>query len=190
MIEFEISKSDDHEFIDLMRKIIMGNIIVSAQSKVFVVKVDNWFSNKWLGYAGGKYHSGLFHTPAQDITLPPFSKRRIISSAYYEYDKDTAEYLEKTPIKDIPEYSRDIPEASRRIRKLFPQVGFFWYSGNTDAQKRGCVMGYIWKDDGPSPWYIGYTYDKKWNPYKMVRIHERELQHFITIGEEHLHNNL
>jgi hypothetical protein len=186
LIKFEISPKDDEEFVYLAKKIIIGNFIECSQEKVFVVKVDNWFNHKWIGYGGGYYHLGLSHTPAKDITLPPFSKNRILSSHYYEFDENQSEYLEKNPVKDIPKYNIEIPQASRMLRKRFPEIGFVWYSSNTKEQKKGSVMAYIWTTEGPSPWYIGFTCKQLWKPYKMIGIHERELQHFISIGNKYL----
>jgi len=147
LIEFEISTTDDPEFINIVKKIIIGNIIVSSQKKIFIVKVDNWFNHKWLGYAGGYHHLGLNHTPPEDVALPPFSENRMESKNYYEFNENSEDHMKLEPPKDIPPYDIQIPEASRRIRKNFPGVGFFWYSGNTATNNKGSLMGYVWTDD-------------------------------------------
>jgi len=51
-MELLINESDDLEFVELVEQVISACAHQSAADQIFVVKIDNWFDRKWLGFSG------------------------------------------------------------------------------------------------------------------------------------------
>ncbi|HSE23811.1 MAG TPA: hypothetical protein VLB68_19230, partial [Pyrinomonadaceae bacterium] len=56
-----VKQNDDPQFVELVKQVISACVNESIPNKVFVIKIDNWFDHKWLGFSGkGRVGFGFF----------------------------------------------------------------------------------------------------------------------------------
>ena len=49
-MEILTKQNDDPEFVELVKHVIAGCVNDGFPSTIIVIKIDNWFDHKWLGY--------------------------------------------------------------------------------------------------------------------------------------------
>src|SRR5829696_2437383 len=83
-MEILTKQSDDPEFVELVKHVIAGCVHDGFPRTIIVIKIDNWFDHKWLGFSGkgrvgfgfhGDYlvdmDTALDEFRQDQITLPP-----------------------------------------------------------------------------------------------------------------------
>lgn len=86
MIAIPTNETDDPEFIELVRRVIAGLLTANPVEEVFVVRIDNWFDDKWLNFSGiGRVRfddfrididTALDEFRQEKVTFPPFNPNR------------------------------------------------------------------------------------------------------------------
>ena len=94
MVRFRPTKNDDVDFVRLLQSVVEGILGEAKSGELYVVTIDNWFDRKWLKFSG----IGVvpFKVPAymnredalgefwqDNVTLPPFSPKRVICQNYF-----------------------------------------------------------------------------------------------------------
>src|SRR5262245_39706139 len=83
---------DDPAFLACVDRIIAGLIERHRPEEVYLVRISNWFDQKWLRFSGiGRvaHHGGIsIHTAldefSQDqLTFPPFTPNRVVTQHYF-----------------------------------------------------------------------------------------------------------
>ena len=77
-------------FIAVANAILIG-VGKGVYDEIFVIRVDNWFDSKWLGYSGRsvvrfdgvRIESSLYSVWKDKTTLPPFNQNRIVEQRYF-----------------------------------------------------------------------------------------------------------
>jgi hypothetical protein len=180
-MEFLIKQSDDPEFVNLVRQVVSGCTTEGFPKEVFVIKIDNWFDHKWLGFSGnGRVGFGFFSGILVDmdtaldefrqdkITLPPFSPKRVIEEYRFLRDESGA-YSRRNPRPYI--HQRKLASSSQNLHKrIVDRVDsaiLVWFSSNTKANLRGSIMVYEVKGADVHPWYAGLA--KKKDEWRVMR---------------------
>src|SRR5688500_5637644 len=96
-MEILTTQGDDPEFVELVKHVIAGCVRDGFPRTIIVIEIDNWFDHKWLGFSGmGRVGFGFYGDYLVDmdtaldefrqdqITLPPFSPRRVIAEYYFQ----------------------------------------------------------------------------------------------------------
>ena len=159
-----IAESDDAtEFIELVEQMTNGILVHHAPEILFLIKIDNWFGWKWLGFAGKFLGAvGVWHIPYKqnvvEMRVPPFvpnrviSQRKFVAPMYEELD------CGKPLHKRIPSrFAR-----RRKVGVIVPSAALVWYSGNSTASGRGSIMAYVPMGESYWPWYAGFEKAKSW----------------------------
>lgn len=68
MIELAPAENDDEGFLSLAQRIVNGALAALAAREAYVVKTDNWFDFKWLGF-GSRGERG----DMTKLGVPPFN---------------------------------------------------------------------------------------------------------------------
>lgn len=90
---------DDPQFVELVSRTISGLASEKCPEKVFVVRIENWFDQKWLNFSGVgrvgffedwrlEVDTALEEFRQDQTTLPPFSPKRVIEEYCFLRDKD------------------------------------------------------------------------------------------------------
>ena len=60
-MEILIKQRDDPEFVELVKHVIAGCVNDEFPRTIIVIKIDNWFDHKWLGFSGkGRVGFGFY----------------------------------------------------------------------------------------------------------------------------------
>jgi hypothetical protein len=154
---------DSPEFIALVEQLCLGVVFRFKPKQFVIIKIDNWFGSKWLGFSGkalgavGRWDKP-HDRPATEIRIPPFVPNRVISQRRFS----APSYDEVNAGKPI---HKQIPSSEALLRKAAlhaPQTALAWYSGNSIASARGALMVYIPNEGSYWPWYAGWEQRKGW----------------------------
>ena len=160
-----VQPDDAPEFADLVERALCGILRRYAPPVVTLIKIDNWFGSRWLGFAGKflgiagvgqNVNKGRERT--RGIRIPPFvpervvSQRRFVAPAFDEIEAGE-------PIhKPVPSRTA----LRRKIAVEAPGQAIIWYSGNSEANGRGALMAYIPLDDTYWLWFVDIKKADAW----------------------------
>ncbi|MCA1709275.1 MAG: hypothetical protein LC808_40740 [Actinobacteria bacterium] len=69
--------TDDPGYLDWVEATVVGVEEAINTKQTYVVKIDNWFGKRWLGFSGKAL--GALGVRKQKLTLPPFIPTRVVS---------------------------------------------------------------------------------------------------------------
>jgi len=174
---------DAADFVTKVQQAVNGIIRRHAPETIFLMKIDNFFGSKWLGFSG-KFMGALgfwikpYNKPADDIRIPPFvpnrvvSQRRFAAPSYHEIDCGE-------PIhKRIPSRLA----LRRKAAAVEPRAALLWYSGDSKATGRGSVMAYVSVGDSYWPWYAALEAGETWRVIETWDIKREDLSSLLELG--------
>lgn len=129
---------DDEDFLAIVGRVL--HRLSRTGDDLHLVRIDNWFGPKWLGFAGKLLGTVGVRTDVERgaLVVPPFSPGRVVwerhlSSAGGEY----------FPVESPRKLHGSRPSGSnlfRRLAHLQSPGHFVWYSGKSRANARGSLM--------------------------------------------------
>lgn len=150
--EIKVHSDDAPEFIILLNKVI-GTLVWQYRVKeVCIVRIKNWFDHKWLNFSGKAIvpFEGLFdkHSAFEEkwqdqITVPPFHPKRVLSEIFFR----------KVPIenkafeKKLHRWKSCTDNLHNRISDKTKDGLFLWYSSETKKNKKGSLLVYRVQDN-------------------------------------------
>lgn len=119
---------------------------------VFLVRVDNWFGPKWLGFSG-KVMGALGVGARRDSgpVVPPFKPSRIISERRFVRGQE--QWVWRGPV--IHRNQTSAAYLDRELADIADDALFVWFSGNTLANGRGSVLVASTPGTQRDVWYVG-----------------------------------
>jgi hypothetical protein len=192
-MEILVKQNDDPEFVESVKHVIAGCINDGFPNKILVIKIDNWFDHKWLGFSGkGRVGFGFYGDYLVDvdtaldefrqdqITLPPFSPRRVIEEYYFQR-VDSGTYSARNPRPYLHE--RKLAPSSQNLHKRIvdriDSAILVWFSSNTKQNLRGSIMMYEVKGTEVYPWYAELAKKKVWRVLQTKGITPDQVQSLI-----------
>lgn len=184
-------QNDDPEFVELVKRMIAGCVNDGFPNTIIVVQIDNWFDHKWLGFSGkGRVRfdfglnidrdTALDEFRQDQITLPPFSPRRVIGEFYFQREAN-GEYSARNPRPYL--HKRVLESSSQNLHKRIvdrvDSAVLVWFSSNTKPNLRGSVMIYEVRDREVNPWYAGFEKEEKWRVLQTKGITADQVQALI-----------
>ena len=158
----EKNDGDDDRFIGMVNEIISGTIETARPDFSLVIKIDNWFGERWLGFS----HTvmGAFGVAYGNLSIPPFVPERVISQDSFVHNAavSISDSTLSSPLH-IHQTSEDNARFCRKIDNAYPSGALFWWSGNSNRNGRGCLMSYLPSKNGHHPWYVGLAENPKWS---------------------------
>src|SRR5271165_6072784 len=135
---------DAADFVSIVERIILGIVAGHSPDTLVVIKIDNWFGSKWLGFSG-KMLGALgvwnkpYNQPPDGLRIPPFVPNRVVSQRRFS----APDYAEVDSGKPIHAQVESTVALLRKAAAVAPNTALAWYSGNSHAAGRGAVMAYI-----------------------------------------------
>ena len=131
---------DAPEFVEIVQDLALGLVREQQPKRLYVVRIDNWFGAKWLGFAGkftaGKHMAIGVHK--KRLHVPPFVPSRVVSERVFA-GPDFVERAVATPLHiECPSKVALL----RRIEDIDRDAVFVWFSSESQEQQRGAVMIY------------------------------------------------
>jgi hypothetical protein len=185
-------QGDSAEFVEKVRALAVGVTRDCEPSRLYVIRIDNWFGPKWMHFAR-KFTAGKgFAVGAHKSRLhvPPFVPHRVVAERVFtgpEYDETViaAPLHVECPSKKA---------LTRRIEDVDKEVAFVWFSGASEAQRRGAVMVYLPVAVGPTAsrlvelghsgaFYVGFSQrEATWEPAMLRGVSRGEVAHLQESG--------
>jgi hypothetical protein len=175
MIDLVGDEQDDAGFLALARRIINGAIMELQVREVFLVKIDNWFDHKWLGWRSRKDEHRL--------RVPLFTPNRVRSEEHFVWDEKTSAWKTTPLTRPLHVSQPGRPWLSQPIDHIAQHAAIVWNSGNSAANKMGSVMLYLSGSEGYS-WYASLKKGDKWVVDDERLVTKRELLSFEQRGQE------
>jgi hypothetical protein len=174
---------DAPDFVTKVEQAVNGIIRRHAPETIFLIKIDNFFGSKWLGFSGkfmgalGSWHKP-YNKPADDIRIPPFVPSRVVSQRRFaapSYEEiDCGEPIHKR----IPSRLA----LRRKAAAVEPRASLLWYSGDSKASGRGSVMAYVSVGDSYWPWYAALEAEETWRVTETWDIKREDLSSLLELG--------
>ena len=185
-------QGDSNEFMEKVREFVIGVARDYEPARLYVIRIDNWFGPKWMHFAG-KFTAGKgFAVGAHKCRLhvPPFVPHRVVAERVFmgpEYDETVvaAPLHIECPSKQA---------LTRRIEDIDNDAAFVWFSGVSEAQKRGAVLVYLPVAIGPTAsrkvelgqsgaFYVGFSQrEGSWEPAMLRGVSRGEVAHLQESG--------
>ena len=168
MIELEKETSDNPTFVSRIEDIIVDQVKLFDPQEIYIIKINNWFDQKWLKFSGTILHE--LSIWKSDITLPPFHPNRVNQIRHYLIEN--GEYIRSETDKQLHIYQQSSKNLKRKISDISSDGLFIWYSGNSEKNEVGSIMIYLMKNDGCHTFYISLDKSKEWKSGKMVGLNK------------------
>lgn len=176
-IKLEATSSDDRSFVDLVAAFVSHYAELYSTETVHVIHVDNWFGERWLGFAGKLLGvAGARNRKINDTTLPspPFRPSRIITASAY-YRKADGRYTEaESTLAGL-----HAEKNGGQFWDLNRPGLYCWYSGNTAVNTTGSLMIYDVTREGSSGWYVLFDRNTDWHITRTTNVAREECSHII-----------
>lgn len=192
-MELPVRQDDDPEFLGLMEQLILGYAEQSSPRNVVVIKLNNWFDHKWLGFSGkGRVAFGMWGGHLVDldtaldefhqdqITLPPFSPRRITEEYCFQRE-ESGGYSTCDPRLHI--HQRKLASSAHNLHKRlvdrFDSAILVWFSSNTKQNRRGSILVYEIQEAQVYPWYAALAKKASWHVVRTKGITRAQFESMI-----------
>jgi hypothetical protein len=172
-IEISVGETDDPYFVASLVAIVNGLGKRNEPDELWVIKIDNWFDQKWLRFSGigvvdfnwgglNRFDAALDEFYQNKVTFPPFNPNRIVSQSSFLRTGD--HYLE-SPLPALPhklEKQSSKANLLRRVHNFSRSACFVWYSGNTVTNGKGSVMVYELSTERVDCWFASFNRLDEW----------------------------
>lgn len=169
--------TDDPRYLDWVEAVVLGVEEAIRTEQAFVVKIDNWFGKRWLGFSGKTL--GALGVRKMKLTLPPFIPSRVVLQRRF-WDDGTHPGRHRRLHRRQPSGEN----LQRYTEVVLPGAHAFWYSGRSASNDRASFMAYVSTPDGHWPWYVSLQRKKNWQVVDCAGIPLSELEAFIQSGIE------
>jgi hypothetical protein len=160
-IELKPENDDNPQFIEIINKIISGFVLSGNLEHYVIIKINNWFDDKWAGFHGvfrdysgppdSGYVPGIAVTYHDTKALPPFARSRI-------------KYLTMSgQPKENP-------------------ASVFYFSGNSKSNNRGSLMASFPGPQENWEWYVGFNNTEQWKAIRYKSIGRTEIENIIKLS--------
>lgn len=177
-LALDLDDNDDIGFVHEVKPIIEGVLRVVEPPELYIVKVDSWFGDKWLGFSN-KLVGAVGVQYRATLRVPPFVPARVISQRFLQRGTNGAYRDEDTTLKlHVEQTSED--NAKRLMSVVCPKAAVFWWTGSTRSNQRGVLMAYLPTPDGHNGWYAEFKKVSDWKVAQTLRTTARELASYAT----------
>jgi hypothetical protein len=198
-------QGDSAEFMEKARAFAIGVAQDYEPARLYVIRIDNWFGPKWMHFAGkftaGKRARGVptaaIGVHKTRLHVPPFVPSRVVGQRVF-VGPDYEETVAAAPLHiECPSKLA----LTRRIADIDKDAAFVWFSGESEAQKRGPVMVY-WpvafdptlarpgKLGSSGAFYVGFSQrELNWEPAMLREVSRGEVAHLEESGRALIDNS-
>ena len=153
-----VDEGDDPTFVGLMQNIIESEVNQREPAELFVVRIDNWFDHKWLGFASKRL--GAFGVWPQELSVPPFNPGRVRTQTVISRDTGGG-WRSARPVELHPAISSE-SNIGRKVRTISQSAVFVWFSSGSKPNGRASMMLYWTSEASTSGWYAGFKKNQTW----------------------------
>ena len=174
-MKIAVGQDDSPDFIAIVGRLVNGLLLEEAPSSLLLIKIDNWFGSKWLGFSGKTL--GALGVSMAKLTIPPFvpnrvlSERRIIGWPPYSEAKH-----DRLIHRSIPSFVA----LTRSAVEVAPGKLLFWYSGGSIKSGRSSTMAYVPTGDAYCKWYAEWAFHVSWHAVNWIGVQPDDLTRLVN----------
>ncbi len=180
MIELPAEDADAEGFLKRVESATRGLCRIHRPAEIIVVRIDNWFDHKWLGFSGKIL--GALGVWKSTLTVPPFVPNRVSWQRRYQRMESSGDYELTEPGPSLHITDTSTPKLRREVSRIAPDTALVWFSGNSKPNGKGGVMAYVPIENDYWAWYAGLTGNGEWKPQTLKGITPQEFQHLESSG--------
>lgn len=168
-------ETDDAALVVPFDQLILDLATRIEVSCIIVVRINNWFDEKWYGFAGKKavvVESGIpnhntrvdpFWRGGTEVTVPPFTPNRVLTESWFLLRE--GQYV-SSPVLNKPMHPRE-KRASHanlpnRLLDISENAMFIWFSANSRTNGRASALSYRTRVDHIGGWYASFRRNGTW----------------------------
>ncbi len=161
-LSMDSEPDDDPAFVAFVEKLIVGALAAGDTEHAAIIKIDNWFDDKWAAFGGQlRDYSGF----AQYAFLPQYPVRRFSGKALPPFARSRVSYL------------LTIGQPEKNLASVF------YFSGNTNANLRGSFLASEFDDSSCRyDWYVGFTKIEDWQMIRQKNISRSAVEAMAGYG--------
>jgi len=183
--EMEIATQidDDSEFIRLVELTVNGVLHRNPPPSLAVIKIDNWFGSRWLGFCGKSLGLVGFtlkpdgRTPRK-LRIPPFVPERVLSQRRFA----APDFREVAPGRPVHRQMPGSTALNRKAAIAEPETTLVWFSGNSKANGRGSLMVYAPAGNTYWCWFAELERGEPWRVTEAREIKPDDLTRLMEEG--------
>ena len=175
MLAFDLDDKDDIDFVHAVQPIVEGVVRIVEPAELYLVKIDSWFGDKWLGFSN-KVLGAFGIQYRKTLRVPPFVPARVVSERFYRRGVTSSYDLHTSASLHVEQSSED--NARRRMSVVCPDAAIVWWTGTTRSNQRGALMAYLPTPDGHSGWYAELKKVEGWRVAQTSCTSVRELESY------------
>jgi len=179
LIGLTVDEDDDPGFIELVQRLIHGVVSTERPKDYCVVRIDNWFGERWLNFSGKALGALSVHKPPKR-TFPPFVPSRIRSYTLFTWSPENDDYANVDEFHSVHKWQPSGANLQNFVSNTYPDASFFWFSGNTKENHRGSLMGYVSSKGNCWTWYLEFQQEGGWKQSKRVAITPEQVDYFLS----------
>lgn len=174
---------DAPDFVKQVEQVASGVTRLHAPQTLVLIKIDNFFGSKWLGFSGKAlgairvWHNPSYH-PANIVRIPPLVPHRVVSQRRFS----APTYEEIDCGKPIHKRMPSTIALNRTVAAAAPKSALVWYSGESKATGRGALMAYIPAGDSYWLWYAALETGESWTVTETLDIKRDDLASLMEQG--------
>ena len=184
-VKLQTEVGDSSDFINIISRIINELADKYDIDEICIIKIKNWFDQKWLNYSG----KGIIHfeeTTHPDkvaltnfwkdkITVPPFNPNRVLTELTFY--RNSTENKDFERLLHVDQKSSD--NQNNRIITKSDNGLFVWFSSNTKTNQQGSLMIYRVDNNNVETWYASIENKNGWTITKTKGTDLTELKELV-----------
>jgi hypothetical protein len=158
-MRIESTAGDDDRYIEIVRGVVEVVVRRDSPARLRIVRIDNWFGEKWRGFAGKVL--GAFGVSRGRLVIPPFVPSRVESEC--SWTKGESEYVLDPDSDVLHKRIRSEGNLRRYFDQHCPGTIAVWFSSKSASNGRGSIM--VYSDVGMEQtvsWYVELTEARNW----------------------------
>ncbi len=166
--------SDSPGFIARVEAVV-ARAIHGRPAEVYLVRIDNWFGERWVGFGGKVLGAAGVHFRDAHV-LPPFVPSRVVRQVCYRYSAQQQQYLPEECAEPLHIKQTSSDNLRRVVSTLLPNAALIWFSDRSAETGRGSVMAYVPARPDHEAWYASFRADREWAADRLIGITQTELE--------------
>jgi hypothetical protein len=180
-MRIESIADDDERFIEIVRGLIAAIVHRDSPVSLRVIRIDNWFGERWRGFAGKTL--GVLGVSGGRLVIPPFVPSRVHSES--SWTKGESGYVSDLDFDVLHKRIRSEENLRRYFDHHCPDTIAVWFSSKSASNGRGSII--VYSDVGmerTSSWYVELAATKAWHPSVANGITTSEFLNLLTHNNE------
>lgn len=171
----EVQDDDAPPLVEYANGLLAGLAASCSAGRVLVSRVEGWFDDKWLGFAGKTL--GAVGAHDEEPRVPPFVANRLVSTALW-IRRGSGWTQDDAGAGEIYHHgwSAENLIENRRFDRVAPDTTGVWISTGSALDRRGAVLVYASHDGEVSPFYAGFEIEDEVRVRRLKGISEEALR--------------